>query len=249
LTILENITKAKKSGRKYLAILIDPDDVVDLAKVSRLLINDPPDLILVGGSVIIGQNFDTVVSELKRIDIAPVVLFPGDWSQISKDADGILLLSLISGRNPEYLINQHVKASVALKKWGKEIIPTSYLLIDGGRETSVQKISETIPMSQDNVEEICQTALAGEQLGHKLIYLESGSGALKVVSTKIISEVRKMTTVPIIAGGGIRSVETAKKAWGSGATVVVIGTAFEEGNLHLKDFNDAKNDILIKNEG
>lgn len=235
MNILAQIQQAAKSNQKQLAILVDPDDVDSIEMLIDKLKVSPPDYIFVGGSVIVKDNFDEVVSELKKANIAPVVLFPGDKSQISKDADGILLLSLISGRNPEYLIGQHVSAAPVLKKWGKEIIPTSYLLIEGGNVTSVQKVSQTTPLSQDNVEYIRNTALAGEQIGHQLVYLEAGSGANLEVSQEIIKTVYKTLTIPVLVGGGIRTAEKAKQAWQSGATVVVIGTAFEKGELDLDE--------------
>jgi putative glycerol-1-phosphate prenyltransferase len=242
LKILKQIQEASFNGRKQLAILIDPDDAENIAEMIGQLKKNPPDFIFVGGSIIQNDTFDAVVIALKKAEIAPVVIFPGDASQISKKADGILLLSLISGRNAEYLIGQHVKAAPVLKKWGKEIIPTSYLLIDGGNITSVQKVSNTAPLSQDNIEAIANTAIAGEQMGHQLVYLEAGSGAVKEVSSQVIRNVKDAVNVPLIVGGGIRSKERALLAWQSGATVVVIGTAFEKGELNLEEVLNQRNE-------
>ncbi len=233
MNVLKYIQKASLEGRKLLTILVDPDDVENTSELVNQLEGNSPDLIFVGGSIILKDNFDEVVVALKNANIAPVVLFPGDFSQISEAADAILLLSLISGRNAEFLIGQHVKAAPLLKKWGKEIIPTSYILLDGGNITSVQRVSETMPLSQDGLSTIVDTALAGEQMGHQIVYLEAGSGADKEVRAEIVKSVKSNVDIPVIVGGGIRSVEQASAAWEAGATVVVIGTAFERGELNL----------------
>jgi putative glycerol-1-phosphate prenyltransferase len=241
LNILKKIQEAAQNNLKQLAILVDPDDVDNVEVLISQLKSNPPDYIFVGGSVIVNNNFDSVVTSLKNANIAPVVLFPGDRSQISQDADGILLLTLISGRNPEYLIGQHVLAAPMLKKWGKEIISTSYLLIDGGNVTSVQKVSKTEPINQSEKDLIVNTAMAGCQIGHQLVYLEAGSGAKNQVEDRIIKEVANNIEVPIIVGGGIRCVKSASLAWSSGATIVVIGTAFEQGLLDLNQILQARN--------
>lgn len=241
MNILKKIQEAALDDRKQLAILVDPDDVDNVGVLISRLKTNPPDYIFVGGSVIVKNNFDSVVTSLKNANIAPVILFPGDRSQISQDADGILLLSLISGRNPEYLIGQHVLAAPMLKKWGKEIISTSYLLMDGGNLTSVQKVSKTVPINQSEKDLIVNTAMAGCQIGHQLVYLEAGSGANNQVGDRIIAEVAYNVEVPIIVGGGIRSAKSASLAWNSGATIVVIGNAFEQGELDLIDILQARN--------
>lgn len=245
MSILQHIQQAAENKQKQLAILVDPDDVEHIEVLIKQLKNNPPDFIFVGGSVIVKSNFNSVVTELKKANIAPVVLFPGDRSQISADADGILLLSLISGRNPEYLIGQHVLAAPVLKKWGKEIIPTSYLLIDGGKVTSVQKVSKTSPILQDDVDTILNTAIAGSQMGHQLVYLEAGSGAKIGVKNNIIKLVQQNVDVPIIVGGGIRTATKAGSAWESGATIVVIGTAYEKGELDLAEVINCRNRLNL----
>ena len=155
------------------------------------------------------------------------MLFPGDYSQITDAADGILFLSLISGRNPEYLISQQVKAVPQLKVSGLEVIPTGYLLIDGGKETAVQRVTQTLPLPQQEVEIIVNTSLAGQFSGKQLIYLEAGSGALFPVSREVISEVKAAIEIPLIVGGGIRSQEQLEEAYEAGADMVVMGTVFE----------------------
>ena len=230
--IYQHILSAKKRGEKLLAILLDPEKV-DLELISDSMAkisNSEVDFIFVGGSTVEEGVTQKLVKRLKQLTSIPIVLFPGHFSQISSQADAILFLSLISGRNPEYLINQHVKAVPLIKKSGLEVIPTGYILIDGGKETAVQKISETLPLSQEEVQEITDTACAGMYMGKKIIYLEAGSGALNPVQATVIRAVRKNIDIPLIVGGGIRSEEELIQAYQSGADLVVIGTAFEENN-------------------
>jgi len=189
---------------------------------------------LVGGSLT-SFPIDETLSAIKRITSVPVVLFPGNLLQLSARADGILLLSLLSGRNPEYLIGNHVLASQFLKKSGLEIIPTGYILIDGHTLTSVEYISNTRPIPAEKSDIIVATALAGEQLGLKLIYLEAGSGASDQVSQRIVSQVRRSITIPVLVGGGIRTPEDVRNLYRAGAHGVVVGTAIEEQYQRLPD--------------
>ena len=191
------------------------------------------DFIFVGGSSVEDKETDELVLKIKDLTSLPVVLFPGNYQQITSHADAILFLSLISGRNPEYLINQQVKAVPYLQKSELEVIPTGYILIDGGKETAVQRVSETKPILADNIDEITQTAMAGMNMGNKLIYLEAGSGALNPVNPSVINSVRKNVNIPLIVGGGIRSKNELLEAYKNGADVVVIGTAFEENSNFL----------------
>lgn len=221
-----------------LAILIDPDKV-DFSIFSKTLKRLPTSTthIFVGGSTAKEFQTDAVVKILKKETHLPIVIFPGDYKQITQRADALLFLSLLSGRNPEFLIEQQVKSVSRLKNSTLEIIPTAYLLIDGGKETSVQRISQTHPMSQENIEVIVNTALAAEFSGKELIYLEAGSGAKTPVSARIISEVKKAVNIPVLVGGGVKSTAQLKRAYQAGANLVVIGTAFEENSVFLKDFN------------
>jgi phosphoglycerol geranylgeranyltransferase len=173
---------------------------------------------------------DIILKKIKKLTTIPIILFPGDFSQISNTADALLFLSLISGRNPEYLIGQQVKSVNKLKETSLEIIPTGYILIDGGVKTSVQKVSNTTPISQSNMEDITMTAMAGELMGKQLIYLEAGSGATKAVSQEIIKKVSENISIPLIVGGGIRSKKQLENAYQNGADMIVIGTAFEKNN-------------------
>ena len=229
---------AMKEGRKLLAILLDPDKLNDgMLNDLILKVNDSVvDFIFVGGSTVPQKATDELVQYLKKRTSLPIVLFPGHFDQITPRADGVLFLSLLSGRNPEYLINQQVKAVPYIQNTDLEIIPTAYILIDGGKETAVQKVSGTQPISAENVEEITRTAMAGMYMGNKLIYLEAGSGALNPILPKVINSVKEQISIPLIVGGGIRSEIELQEAYDNGADLVVIGTAFEENSELLTKF-------------
>lgn len=217
----------KKPIRKV-AVLVDPDKSNNNSMSKTLEICDKCGIIfvMVGGSLL-SRPIDIFLGEIKKKTSLPIVLFPGSLLQISKNADAILLLSLISGRNPEYLIGNHVIASPILKKSKLEIIPTGYMLIESGKTTSVQYISNTIPIPSDKIDIAVATAVAGEMLGLKLIYLEAGSGALLHVPEKMISAVKKNISVPLIVGGGIQSREQLGSIFKAGADIVVIGNSLE----------------------
>lgn len=236
--IYQSFLSAMKEGRKLLAILLDPDKMNHdrLVETITNINNSTVDFIFVGGSSVEEKATDKLVLKIKELTALPIVLFPGNYRQITSHADAILFLSLISGRNPEYLINQQVKAVPYLQKSDLEVIPTGYILIDGGKETAVQKVSETKPILADNIEEITQTAIAGMYMGNKLIYLEAGSGALNPVDPLVIKSVAKNLNIPLIVGGGIRSRNELFQAYKNGADVVVIGTAFEENSNFLSKF-------------
>ncbi|MBZ9631072.1 geranylgeranylglyceryl/heptaprenylglyceryl phosphate synthase [Salegentibacter sp. LM13S] len=222
------ISLAIAEGKRLLAILIDPDKFIE-AEAELYLEKLPIETthILVGGSTVEKMKTEKTVKAIKAETDLPVILFPGDYSQITETADALLFLSLISGRNPEYLIEQQVKSVEKLKNSKLEIIPTAYILIDGGKECAVQRVSGTKPIPQSQVDTIVNTALAGEFSGKKLIYLEAGSGADFPVSEEIIAEVKKAVSIPLIVGGGIRSLEQQKKAYKAGADMIVMGTQFE----------------------
>ncbi|NJY61190.1 geranylgeranylglyceryl/heptaprenylglyceryl phosphate synthase [Salinimicrobium sp. CDJ15-81-2] len=228
--VLRNFIEAEKAGKKQLAVLIDPEKF-DPATASDFLRKLPSFTthIFIGGSTVTSEEMESCVKTIKAETFLPLVLFPGDHQQISNSADALLFLSLLSGRNPEYLIGQQVRSVALLKNSGLEIIPTGYLLIDGGRECAVQRVSGTAPLCQKESGYIVDTALAGKYSGKQLIYLEAGSGALHPVDPKIISEVKEATRLPLIVGGGIRNVQQLEAAWNAGADLVVIGTAFEQG--------------------
>lgn len=229
MNIYQNILSAREQGKKLLAVLIDPEkmDVENISVFFEKVHTSIATHIFVGGSNDIDNQTENIVAAIKKTTNLPVLLFPGDVSQISHKADGILFLSLISGRNPEYLIEQQIKAAPILKNSNLEILSTGYLLIDGKKETATQKVSNTKPIPQENLDLILNTALAGQFAGKKLIYLEAGSGAKITVDENIISLVKKNLDVPLIVGGGIRSHKQLETAFNAGADIVVIGTAFE----------------------
>lgn len=220
----------QKSAGKQLAVLIDPDkqSVETLLPLIQLAENTRVDFFFVGGSLLLENSFEQTIQTIKANSKIPVLIFPGNNYQISKYADAVLFLSLISGRNPEYLIGQHVIAAPLLKEAGIETIPTGYLLIDGGRISTTSYITQTVPIPNDKPDIAVATALAGEMLGMKLIYLEAGSGASKTVSSKMIAAVKQSITVPLIVGGGIRSGEQAEEVCKAGADFVVVGNVLEK---------------------
>lgn len=228
--IYQAIVDASIKNRKLLAILIDPEKVSNellpsfLKKVNESIATH----VFVGGSTSKNNKTAIVVQKIKDLISLPVLLFPGDYTQLTSNADGLLFLSLISGRNPEYLIGQQVLSIRQLRAMDLEIIPTGYMLIDGGIETAVERVSNTKPMSQSEPDLVVDTALAGEYSGKKLIYLEAGSGADLPVDPKIIASVKKELQIPLIVGGGIRSKEQLDEAYAAGADMVVIGNALEK---------------------
>ena len=229
LTIRQQIVEAKSNGQKLLAVLLDPDKIV-LENLKHLIdkINQSPAThIFVGGSIVQNNILEELISQLKQKTSLPVILFPGDPSQISPKADGILFLSLLSGRNPDYLIEYQVQAAPILKKTNLEVISTGYILIESGNETAVARVSKTKPLSRENLDLVLATAQAGEMLGNQLIYLEAGSGARQPVPAEMIKLISENVEIPIIVGGGIVDLYGIEKAYSAGADLVVIGTAFE----------------------
>ncbi|MBL4663351.1 MAG: geranylgeranylglyceryl phosphate synthase family protein [Flavobacteriaceae bacterium] len=227
--LYESFTEAIVLQKKLLAILIDPDKF-DVNETSVFLRSLPAETthIFVGGSTVAMGTTKNLVRNIKLYTSRPVLIFPGDFTQITDAADGLLFLSLLSGRNPEYLIGQQLKAVPLLRKSALEVLSTAYILIDGGKESEVARISGTTPMSQENVQQIVDTAKAGVLMGAKLIYLEAGSGAVIPVSEAIIFEVKKEIDVPLIVGGGIRSEAQKQIAYNAGADMVVMGTVYEK---------------------
>jgi len=218
-----------QGNRKIFALLIDPENQNEerLIRLLEIASKSKVDLILVGGSLT-SRPIDEVIITVKLYASCPVVLFPGNLLQLSGKADGILLLSLLSGRNPEYLIGNHVLASRFLKRSGIEIIPTGYLLIDGHHLSSVEYVSNTRPIPSEKTDIIVATALAGEQLGLRLIYLEAGSGADIRIREEIVSQVRDTIAIPLIVGGGIKTPEDIRLLYRAGANAVVVGSAVEK---------------------
>lgn len=247
--VLQLLQQSKASGHKLFALLVDPDKVslAQAAALRQACTDAGVDVIMVGGSLITGDYLHDVVTVMKEQDQIPVVLFPGSNMHIANEADAILLLSLISGRNPDLLIGQHVTAAPLLKKSGLEVLSTGYMLIDSGVATTVSYISNTTPIPWDKPEIAACTAMAGEMLGLSLMYLDAGSGAAKPVSPRMIGAVRRAVDVPIIIGGGMRSPEQLMDALNAGADMVVVGNVIEANPellpamvSRLKRFNATK---------
>jgi putative glycerol-1-phosphate prenyltransferase len=231
MSIIQSLRTSKQSGKKSIAILIDPDKVEEPANLNQLInlaSENCVDFFLVGGSLVTTTNLSEVVKQIKQNVTIPVILFPGNSMQIDSSADGILFLSLISGRNPELLIGQHVIAAPVIRNTKLEVIPTGYMLINSGRTTSVAYISNTMPIPDDKYSLAACTAMAGEMLGLQAIYLDAGSGAEKEISARMIAAVRKAVNVPLIVGGGINTTQKALKALEAGADMIVIGNALEK---------------------
>lgn len=229
--ILEGLKEKYRQGKKSVAVLVDPDKVEEPSKLLHLinLANENcVDYFFVGGSVITTSNLSEIVQLIKDQVTIPVVLFPGNSMQIDPGADAILFLSLISGRNPDLLIGQHVVAAPILRNNNLEILPTGYMLINSGKITSVAYISNTTPIPDDKYSLAACTAMAGEMLGLQLTYLDAGSGAEKEINARMINTVRKAVNTPLFVGGGINSATKAINALEAGADLIVVGNAIEK---------------------
>ena len=241
-SLLNKISEIKNA----VAILIDPEKFSTLPHLSSFLekINAAkPNFIFIGGSTVTRKDFNQCIKEIKAKTTIPIVIFPGASHQISKEADAILFLSLLSGRNPDYLIGHHVQAVDELEKMDIEIIPTAYLLIDGGRKSAVEYVTQTSPIPSDQPNIVRKTALAGKFQGKKIIYLDAGSGAIHSIPTEIIKSVNNLE-MPLIVGGGITSIEEVSLAHKAGANIVVIGNKIEKDIdflLDIANYNKAIN--------
>lgn len=239
--VYKHITEKLKQGNKLFAVLIDPDTYVQKEKLEEVIyyINKyKVDLIFVGGSIITSGNISETVGKLKEKCFVPVVLFPGSHQQVTPEADAILFLSLISGRNPEYLIGNQVLAAPYIKQIGLETIATGYILVDSGKPTTVSYVSNTTPIPYDKIDIAVATAVAGEMMGMKLIYLEGGSGANKSVSETMIKEVKKNLNIPLIVGGGIVNKDDAMAKLKAGADILVVGNAIEREPAIIKELSE-----------
>jgi len=243
-----SLVERKRKGRKSFAVLIDPDKVND-ESVGQLVASSVEagvDYFLVGGSLVISNYLDECVQLIKKSCDIPVILFPGSPSQVTKYADAILYLSLISGRNPELLIGQHVVSAPVVKKSGLEIMSTGYMVIDGGAPTTVSYISNAAPLPADKNEIAMCTAMAGEMLGMKLIYMDAGSGARRAISEDMIRKVAGCIDVPLIIGGGILNAEKAYLNCKAGADVIVVGNAIEKDSRLIKEIASAIHSVPVK---
>jgi len=245
--IYQKILNARRQGRKLFAVLIDPDkmsveEVVGLVKQALLA---RVDLFLVGGSLVVKDNLAILIRRIKAVCEVPVLLFPGSILQITEEADALLFLSLISGRNPDLLIGQQVVAAPILKQMELEVISTGYMIVDGGKPTTASYITHSVPIPHDKPAIAACTAMAGELLGMKIIYLDTGSGAEKAVSEAMLQQVRKHVDAPIIVGGGIRTPEMAVRICKAGADVIVVGTAIEKDEQVMFDLVEAVHSINL----
>jgi putative glycerol-1-phosphate prenyltransferase len=245
--IYQQLAEKKKQGQKSFAVLIDPDkvDAGVLDELVELSIAAKVDYLLVGGSLVISNHLDDCVRHIKKSCDIPVILFPGSPSQISKYADALLYLSLISGRNPELLIGQHVVSAPFVRQSGLEIMPTGYVVVDGGAPTTVSYISNATPVPADKNEIAMCTAMAGEMLGMKLIYMDAGSGAKRPISESMIKSVADHIEVPLIIGGGIVHPEKAYLNCKAGADVIVVGNAIEKDASLIREMSDAVHSVPV----
>lgn len=231
MSILNNLQQRHKENKKSIAVLVDPDKAEDPSRLQHLInlaSENCVNYFFVGGSLVTSANLSEVVKKIKENVTIPVVLFPGNAIQVDASADGLLFLSLISGRNPELLIGQHVVAAPILKNTRLEVIPTGYMLINSGKITSVAYISNTMPIPDDKYSLAASTALAGQMLGLQTIYIDAGSGAEREISPRMIAAVRKSVSIPLIVGGGINSSRKAIAALEAGADMIVVGNALEK---------------------
>jgi phosphoglycerol geranylgeranyltransferase len=237
----------KHQGRKSFSVLIDPDkvDSKSIEQTVHLSIDAKVDYFFVGGSLVISNHLDECIQMIKSQCDIPVVLFPGSPSQVSKYADALLYLSLISGRNPELLIGQHVISAPFVKMSGLEIMPTGYIVVDGGAPTTVSYISNATPVPADKNEIAMCTAMAGEMLGMKLIYMDAGSGAKRPISEAMIKKVSTHIECPLIVGGGIIEPEKAYKNCKSGADIIVVGNAIEKDPSLIKEMSAAVHSVSV----
>lgn len=245
---LEKLTESKRQQHKLVSVLIDPENYTQpqLQTLAQEVNKAPVDVLFVGGSMVT-ESVDQTILTLKKLLPHPIVLFPGHPTQVSKHADALLYLSLISGRNPELLIGQHVQSAPHIKKLQLETIPTGYILLSGGSPSAVQYMSQTQPIPNDKTDILQATAMAGELLGLKALYLEAGSGAAQPVSAKAIRAVRQAVALPIICGGGITTAFAAQQAFDAGADMIVIGNALEKDPFCLPNILSFLSERSFKN--
>lgn len=239
--IYQSLLQHKEKGQKSFAVLIDPDKVTveKIDELTALAAEARVDYLLVGGSLVVTNRLDEVVQQIKKNCDIPVILFPGSPSQITPYADALLYLSLISGRNAELLIGQHVISAPFVKQSGLEIMSTGYMVIDGGAPTTVSYISNAAPVPADKNEIAMCTAMAGEMLGMKLIFMDAGSGAKRPITEAMIEKVAQIIEVPLVIGGGITDPEKAYRNCKAGADVIVIGNAIEKDASLIREMSAA----------
>lgn len=245
-TILEQITLAKEKGKKLLSVLIDPDtDELILSQMVHEAEKASVDFIFVGGSLLYKGQMEICLEMLQSKTHIPLVIFPGNELQFSNKADAILFLSLISGRNADLLIGKHVQVAPFVKQSGIEVLPTGYMLIDSGKATTASYISQTQPIPYNKPGIAMATAIAGELLGLKLLYMDCGSGAEKPISEEMLHLVRQHCSLPIVVGGGVTTPEQASVLWKSGADMVVLGSVLEKDPSLTSAFTKKRNELSL----
>jgi phosphoglycerol geranylgeranyltransferase len=230
------LAKLSKLNRG-IAILVDPEKAVNEAQFTRQLqaiCAISPEFIFIGGSTVNSEQMSSAIELIKATTSIPLIIFPGGTEQLDTRADGLLFLSLISGRNPRYLIGQQVEAAALLFQSNMEILSTGYILVDGGIQSAVERVSGTAPIPQNDVTHIASTAKAGILLGMDCLYVDAGSGAHTPVSEEIIRELSALGN-PLIIGGGLRTIASIQKAHEAGANLVVIGNKLEEDSTLLEE--------------
>lgn len=239
--LLPGLRQLKVAGRTAFAVLVDPDKIApsDMPALARLCNLASVDYLLMGGSLVMAHQMDVSIQRFKAESKIPVILFPGSPAQVTPYADALLYLSLISGRNPDLLIGQHVSSAPAVKASGLEVMSTGYMVIDGGAATTVSYMSHSAPIPANKPDIALCTAWAGELLGQHLLYMDAGSGARQPVPIEMIEKVSRHTVLPLFVGGGMRNPEAVQAAAQAGATVVVVGNAIEQDPLLIKDLADA----------
>ena len=246
---LFNLYQLINEGKKALAVLIDPDqDEESVLNIAQLCQINSVEFIFVGGSLTTAGVLSDTIKNIRKNYAGKIYIFPGNEFMVDSSADGILFLSLLSGRNPEYLIGKHLVAAPLLAASKLEIIPTAYLLIDGGKETSVSYISNTKPIPADKQDIAMATALAGKMLGMQCVYMDAGSGALNPISEKMISTVKKAVDLPLIIGGGIRNKNAASNAYSAGANLIVIGNGAENDRSLIEQIANVRDSFGVKIE-
>jgi phosphoglycerol geranylgeranyltransferase len=250
MTVYEHLFAIRTQNRAGFFVLLDPDDHPPevLAQKARLCCEAGIDALLIGGSRMLNHDFQAAVAAVKASCDLPLIIFPGGSTQLAPEADALLFLTLISGRNPRYLIEEQVQAAPHIKQYGLETIPTGYMLIASGKATAVERVSGTQPLPRDNPSLAAAHALAGQYLGLKMIYLEAGSGADQPFPDEMIAEVRQTIDLPLIVGGGIRSPETAAAKVRAGADFIVVGTALEYNAVSeiFREFADAVREAVTR---
>jgi putative glycerol-1-phosphate prenyltransferase len=240
-SVLNRFVNLRKQNKKAFAVLIDPDntDMNQIIETAQLCNEAKVDFVFIGGSLMLSNHLDECIKTFKSKSSIPIILFPGSPSQVSKEADALLYLALISGRNPELLIGAHVVSAPKIKASGLEIISTGYIVVDGGKPTAVSYMSNSAPIPYDKDDIAVCTAIAGEFLGKNVLYMDAGSGAINPVSENMIQKVSNQISIPLIVGGGISSPEKAIANCQAGADIIVVGNALEKDNQLIKILAEA----------